>query len=921
MESSSLVDVSPTVHRITEALRSENAGFSTEQRLEEMGIEFSPEIVEKVLKRCFKVRRLALWFFDWVKLRPGFCHTTETYNAMIYMAGEAGDFDLVEKLVSEMNEASCLKNVKTWTILISHYGKARKISKALSAFEEMKQLGCELDGWVYDAVLRALVAAGKTELAMEYYKEMVSRNVEVVDVNLYELLMICFSRLGDIAAARTVGDDMIKSTNVSESEGYTCLLKSFCISGKIDEAQALMEEINRKNLETGSEALEVLLKGLCRANRMDEAMRVANDMKQHSAVDGKIYSFLIDGLLRNGNTSTALELFHGMKELNCVLTVSTYTQIIQHLFRLNEFKKACEVYEEMIENGIKPDVVVVTAMVAGHVQHNRTFEAWELFEGMKQKGMKPTWKAYSVFIKELCKASKPDDVLKLLSELVASNLNAADDIFGFAASSLTRMGEIEKARIVKEMSRSLKLDEKMQPIRPCQHLDDQPIRQVREVSNCTSNQEDLKPRQTSKEYSETDLKELCRIVSSSTDWRSTVEVLESSTISFTPELVAAVLDRCKRHGCAVLRFFAWLRKKAGYKHTADTYNLAIKISGSAKDFRHMREIYRDMRGSGCSVTPNTWTIMISQYGQAGLTEIALNMFKEMKHEGYPPNASTFKYLIVFLCGKKGRKMEEAIKIFNEMLNEGFMPDRETVDIYLSSLCESGKLVNARRCVKYLLKKGFARQLGYSLLVKSLCRAGEVEEALVLAKETEHDGCTLDHFIYGSLVHALLRAGRLDEASDKVEEMERAGISRSVQIQTSFIVHFCMEKKIEKAVEIFTKMRKDGHEPTLVTYSAMIRGYMKVGMISDAWDIFHQMKVRGPSPDFETYSMFISCLCKAGRSEVGLQLIHEMLASGIIPSAVNFRAVFYGLNREGKQDLAHSVLQTKWNLKRQRMFSH
>lgn len=67
-------------------------------------------------------------------------------------------------------------------------------------------------------------------------------------------------------------------------------------------------------------------------------------------------------------------------------------------------------------------------------------------------------------------------------------------------------------------------------------------------------------------------------------------------------------------------------------------------------------------------------------------------------------------------------------------------------------------------------------------------------------------------------------------------------------------------------------------------------------------------------------MFISCLCKVGKSEEALQLISEMLDRGIVPSAINFRTVFFGLNREGKRNIAHTVLQKKWDLSKRRKFS-
>nr|XP_010938939.1 putative pentatricopeptide repeat-containing protein At5g06400, mitochondrial [Elaeis guineensis] len=917
-KNSEFEDVSPIVQRVTEIVRLEKSEIRMGQRLDELGLSFSSEIVEKVLKRCFKVGHLALRFFNWVKLQPGFCHTTQTYNVMIYIAGEAEEIDLMEKLMNEMEDELCTKDIKTWTTLISYYGKAKQIGKALSTFEAMRKSGCEPDAGVYKAILRALFNVRKAELSMEFYKEMVSKNM-LVDASLYQLLMSCLARSGDVTAVRLVGDDMIKIAKLSESQVYTCILRSFCITGRIEDARHLFEEIKKKNLLVDLKVSEVLVKGLCRASKMDDAIEIVNNMKQSSAIDCRVYGCLLDGFIRQGDVTKALQLLHDMRELGCLPMVSSYTQMIQYLFRLDEYGKACELYEKMLKDGIEPDIVAITAMVAGHVRHNQISEAWVAFEGMKKKGMKPTWKAYAVFIKELCKASKPNEAYNLLKEMLDSDMNATDGIYRLVISSLTRNGELEKARKVEQMQTSLKLQSLGNKM-VCQSADHPSCHEEHKRSNCSFNQ-DINYTQKAEAYSETDFKEVCRILSSSTNWNSIYEVLERSMIHFTPVLVEAVLRSYHSHSGAALRFFSWVGNQSGYEHTAETYNMAIKLAGSAKDFKHMRYLCQEMRRSGCSVTPNTWTIMIAQYGQAGLTEIALRTFKDMKSDGYQPNGSTYKYLILFLCGKKGRKVDEAIKFFQEMIHVGYMPDKELLGFYLSSLCESGKLMDAKGSVKSLCKRGFAKELGYSLLIKSLCRAGKVEEALILTEEMDKVGCSVDQYIYGSLVHALLRQGRLDEALDKLERMKEAGLSQTVHIHTSLIVHFCKEKQIRKAVDIFKKMREDGYEPTVVTYSALIRGYMNMGMISDAWEIFHWMKLKGPFPDFETYSMFMTCLCKVGRSEDGLKLINEMLECGIIPSAVNFRTVFHGLNREGKQELAHSVLQTKWLLKRERMFMY
>lgn len=148
-------------------------------------------------------------------------------------------------------------------------------------------------------------------------------------------------------------------------------------------------------------------------------------------------------------------------------------------------------------------------------------------------------------------------------------------------------------------------------------------------------------------------------------------------------------------------------------------------------------------------------------------------------------------------------------------------------------------------------------------------------------------------------------------------MKQQGIKLTIHVYTSLIVHFFKEKQVGKAMEIIEEMQQSGYEPNVVTCSALIRGYMNVERPIDAWNVFYRMKIKGPFPDFETYSMFLTCLCKVGRSEEAMKLISEMLDSGIVPSTINFRTVFFGLNREGKRDLARVVLQQKSDLIRKR----
>lgn len=905
-------DVSPVVHEVAGIVRGEFGSISMEERLEKSGFELDSEIVDKVLKRCFKVPHLAMRFFNWVKLRGG---TTQTYNTMLYIAGEAKEFALMEELVEEMEKISCEKDVKTWTILISQYGRAKLIGKALLVYEKIIKSGREPDAVVYMTMLRALCFAGRADIAMEFYKEMAQKDIGL-HMSLYKMLLSCVARSGDSAAVHLVADDMMKVSQIPDHIVYGCVLKSFCISRRIRDALEFIRDLKDKDVTFGYDYFETLLKGLCRADRIGDALEIFEIMKRKQFVDENVYGIIISGYLRRNDTSKAFVLFQSMKESGYSPTTSTYTELMQHLFRSNHYEKGCELYSEMLDKGVELDSVAITAMVAGHVCANHVSEAWKVFRSMEDKGIRPTWKAYSIFIKELCRISNTYEILKVLDEMRASQIVIRDKVFHWVISHLEKKGEIDNVEKVKQIQRSCKVSA-------------QGDLSTHDASSEQENNMDFiyksEPEMTDhclveplpKAYNERDLQEICRILSLSQDWCLIQEALEKSTVKFTPELVVEVLRNCNTNGHAALQFFSWVAKQTSYSHTTETYNMAIKLAGCGKDFKHMRNLFYEMRRKGYSITSDTWTIMIMLYGRTGLTKIALNIFGEMKADNCNPTASTYKYLIICLCGKKGRKVDEAIRLFQEMIRAGHMPDKELVETYLACLCEVDKLLDARKCVDSLQKVGFTVPLSYSLYIRTLCRTGRLEEALALADEIGEAKTTLDQSTYGSIFHGLLRKGRVDEALAKMDSMKAAGVNPTVHVYTSLIVHFLKEKQIERALETLQKMREVGCEPTIVTYSAFIKGYVNIGNLTEAWNVFYMMKLKGPSPDFRTYSMFISCLCKVGKSEEALGLIDEMLSSRVVPSTVNFRTVFHGLNREGKPSLAQSVMQKKLALIRKR----
>ncbi|KAG6438218.1 hypothetical protein SASPL_103155 [Salvia splendens] len=318
-------------------------------------------------------------------------------------------------------------------------------------------------------------------------------------------------------------------------------------------------------------------------------------------------------------------------------------------------------------------------------------------------------------------------------------------------------------------------------------------------------------------------------------------------------LILSSSDYCSSLDIGIaLKFFVWIGKQPNYSRNEQSYNVAMKI--------------------------------------AGLTDLALSCFREMKLGTCKPTKSMYFSIIASLCGKKGRKVDEAIQIYEEMMQAGLVPGKELVEAYVGCLCEVNRLSDARRCIESLHKFGFSIPLSYSLYVRALCRAGKLDDALALVDEAGCEKHLLQQYTYGSLVHGLLRQGRAEEALEKINGMKQLGFHPTVHVHTSLIVHFFKDRDLNRVLVTLEEMKEHGCQPTVVTYSALLCGYVRLGKVSEACDVFHRLKREGTSPDFKTYSMFIDCLCGTGKSEDAFTLIPEMLRDGIVPSTVNFRTI-------------------------------
>ncbi|CAM8939942.1 unnamed protein product [Rhodiola kirilowii] len=702
----------------------------------------------------------------------------------------------------------------------------------------------------------------------------------------------------------------------------------------------------------------------------DDALEIVDILKKKNRVDDKVYEIIIDGMSKKNDLPKALELFQSLRDRGRVPMTSTWTELMQHLFRSNDYDKGCELFDKMVYLGVDLDCLAITAMA-------RFSEAWNVFKSMEAKGIKASPKSYFMFIKELCKGSRTSDVLLLLDVMRASNVIIGDGMFRYIAAYLKECGEIDMIEKVSQMKRMCLGPQgtEVSRIEESKGIVNEAVTVTLQEIKMAKGTELMEPKGEASHLvnpvlnvcNEQDLQEVCRILKLSDEWYLVQEALEKCNIQFTPELVKEVFHASARFGNITLSFFTLVAKQAGYSHTTDTCNMAIKIAG-------------DMKDSGCR-----------------------------------PTNSTYKYIITLLCRKKGRKLSEAIATFQEMLQEGHDLDKDVVETYrmlkdeaktdnsnlaqytygsiVHGLLQQGRLddalvkvdsmrkaaqdevvsssrrrrlsfvnlasavsafaaarivVNFRiRCprvnssghaVSFTSFKQTRRQdIGnpasgvecmsinsafhmfdklrhsgqachiseFNQLLSGIVRAKQYRDAIAIYRRFR-DVVVPDYSTLNILMNCYCSVGCTGYGFGILAMVMKRGYLPNVVTYSALIHWLCRFAEWEKAVFVFAQMKREGVVPNVVTYSALIRGLCQAGKLEEAKEMLVEMKRNGISPNVVTYTSLIHGLCQAGESEDAKRIFSEMKKSGISPDLVTYNSIIDGLCKSGNLKEAKGI---------------
>ncbi|KAJ1271209.1 hypothetical protein BS78_06G111100 [Paspalum vaginatum] len=359
-------------------------------------------------------------------------------------------------------------------------------------------------------------------------------------------------------------------------------------------------------------------------------------------------------------------------------------------------------------------------------------------------------------------------------------------------------------------------------------------------------------------------------------------------------------------------------------------------------------IFSVLHSPPLSVPPSeqSYRHVIALLCQSGRHRDALKLFDQMTDQaGYLPDAGFFSFVAgscinaglldataIFLakgvqfgchiepyvCNKLMNSLiahgraQDAVVLFERWIQEGlYSPDVWSFNVVIKGLCRVGNVRKALELVERMGVFGCSPDtITHNILVEGLCKVKEVDQGHGLLRRLQMDGVCLPNVVtYTSVISGYCKAGRMDDAAAVYNDMLRSGIRPNTVTYNVLINGYGKAGDIESAVGMYQQLMLRRCPPDVVTFSSLIDGYCRCGQLDGAMRIWKEMSLYHIQPNVYTFSIIIHSLCKQNRSEEALGVLRELnMRADIVPRAFMYNPVIDILCKGGKVDEANLILK-------------
>mmetsp|Transcript_45077 Transcript_45077/g.104428 ORF Transcript_45077/g.104428 Transcript_45077/m.104428 type:complete len:629 (+) Transcript_45077:234-2120(+) len=231
--------------------------------------------------------------------------------------------------------------------------------QALDLFAEMRKLGHDIDSFVCNTLVAALVQEDWVEQAAALVKD----TPDVTDPITYNTLMKGFSRAQSMDRCFEVFEDM-RAKGIEPSQVTYGILLDGCVNlDMTDKAADIFEMMKQENCPMNVVLYTTLMKGFARAGKLDQAMKVYEQMKEAELLDVITFSILIKASCDAGRLEAGLELLEEMVQLNFSPDEVVFNNLLSGCANVGNISLGKRLYADLLKLDLKPSTATFSILL------------------------------------------------------------------------------------------------------------------------------------------------------------------------------------------------------------------------------------------------------------------------------------------------------------------------------------------------------------------------------------------------------------------------------------------------------------------------------------------------------------------------------------------------------------------------------
>lgn len=278
-------------------------------------------------------------------------------------------------------------------------------------------------------------------------KEVGEKESNLLNVDILNVLISSFSKLGEGKAALEVFNKFDDFGCVPNADSYYLAIEALCKCSEFDCAQSVSEKMIDARISFDAVKAGRIISWFCKAGMAKEALSIYLLLKEEKQCKPRSsVNFLISSLCREDkNVKLALDLLQDITGEARKYAIKPFSAVVQGLCRIKDVDGARKLLLEMTKDGPPPGNAVFNFVINGYSKAGDMEDAIEIMKLMESRGLKPDVFTYTVIMSGYAKGGQMEEACNILSEAKKKHAKLTPVAYHTLISSFCKLEEFDKA--------------------------------------------------------------------------------------------------------------------------------------------------------------------------------------------------------------------------------------------------------------------------------------------------------------------------------------------------------------------------------------------------------------------------------------------------------------------------------------------